>query len=130
MLRRFSFGFVCLLSLVIAACEGGAPTPTPAPVIPTSPSNLPNPASAYCEQNGGRLEMREEAPHGLRRVPRQPRLRVAFAQHARALGAPRRGAVREQEAQLRIGGAQPELARLRAVQARRGSAPCGIAAAV
>ena len=61
-MHRISFGFVCLLSVVCAACEGGTPGPTP--VNPTAPSNVPNPASVYCEENGGRLELRTDASGG------------------------------------------------------------------
>jgi putative hemolysin len=43
------FAWLCL-SLVLAAC-----TPTATPV-----SNMPNPASVYCEQNGGTLEIRPD----------------------------------------------------------------------
>ena len=37
-------------------------------LIPTSPSpaaNMPNPASVYCEQNGGKLELRQDASGGV-----------------------------------------------------------------
>jgi putative hemolysin len=48
------------LTLAAAAC-GRAPEPSPAP---TQAAALPNPASAYCEQQGGRLEIRTDASGG------------------------------------------------------------------
>ncbi|MGE5463075.1 MAG: DUF333 domain-containing protein, partial [Syntrophothermus sp.] len=52
MICKLSF-LLLLGSLIIAtAC---APK-----VVPTPQSSLPNPASVYCEQNGGRLEMRQD----------------------------------------------------------------------
>ncbi len=31
---------------------------------PATPANMANPASVYCEQNGGKLEMRQDASGG------------------------------------------------------------------
>jgi putative hemolysin len=53
MFRRTLLTFVGLLGLLLAAC-------TPAPASPTPEANLPNPASVYCEANGGRLEFRTD----------------------------------------------------------------------
>ena len=48
-----------VLILVLAACQPAAnPTPADAAV------GLPNPASVYCEENGGQLEIRADAGGG------------------------------------------------------------------
>jgi putative hemolysin len=52
--RLLSLGCVALL----AACYPPQLTPTPG-------ANMPNPASVYCEQNGGRLELRQDAAGGV-----------------------------------------------------------------
>jgi len=41
-----------------AACSPNQTSPTPEP-------NMPNPASVYCEQNGGKLELRQDALGGI-----------------------------------------------------------------
>ncbi|MGE5141294.1 MAG: DUF333 domain-containing protein, partial [Rudaea sp.] len=46
--------FLVSLPVGLAACSAGQSSPT-------SAANLPNPASVYCEQNGGKLEMRDNA---------------------------------------------------------------------
>ncbi len=46
------------LSLLIAACVPTPLTPPPAP-------NLPNPASVFCEEHGGKLELRQDASGGV-----------------------------------------------------------------
>ncbi len=46
---------VCMLALV--ACMPTPPSPTPE-------TNLPNPASVYCEENGGKLDIREDITGG------------------------------------------------------------------
>jgi hypothetical protein len=38
---------------------------SPAPASPTPQANMPNPASAHCEQNGGKLELRQDAAGGI-----------------------------------------------------------------
>lgn len=51
---------VLALVVILASCdvvERPVPTPLPPP-LPTSPSKLPNPASVYCQSQGGRLEIR------------------------------------------------------------------------
>lgn len=48
-----------LMAMVAAAC---GPTETPAP--PTAQAALPNPASEFCEANGGRLEIRTAVDGG------------------------------------------------------------------
>lgn len=52
------FTAITLTTLVMAAC---APTNTPAPVDLTAQPGLPNPASVFCQQNAGRLEIRTAA---------------------------------------------------------------------
>lgn len=53
---------LCLLinALLLAACT---PPSTPTPDA-TTPS-LPNPASVFCEEHGGRLELRQDAEGGV-----------------------------------------------------------------
>lgn len=50
------FGFIILLSS--AACISDTQEPE------EPGSGLPNPASVYCEQNGGKLEIREDSEGG------------------------------------------------------------------
>jgi putative hemolysin len=60
MLRNPAFTlFVLLTALSLAACAGPAAPPTVTP----QPS-LPNPASVYCAENGGTVEMRQDAAGG------------------------------------------------------------------
>ncbi|MGB8647248.1 MAG: DUF333 domain-containing protein [Anaerolineae bacterium] len=59
MLRLTLYTLFLLSSLVFSAsCDAGQNSPTPAP-------NLPNPASVYCEQNGGKLELRQDSAGGV-----------------------------------------------------------------
>jgi putative hemolysin len=44
--------------VLLASCSSGKTSPT-------SESNMPNPASVYCEQNGGKLEFRQDASGGV-----------------------------------------------------------------
>jgi len=37
---------------------------SPAQISPTPVPNMPNPASVHCEQNGGKLELRQDASGG------------------------------------------------------------------
>jgi putative hemolysin len=46
--------FVMIVILVSTACTSKPNTPTPA-------ANMANPASVYCEQNGGKLDLRQDA---------------------------------------------------------------------
>ncbi len=53
----------------IAACSGNAaPTAAPATSTPmvqaTTAPGIANPASVFCEKNGGRLEFRQDAQNG------------------------------------------------------------------
>ena len=41
---------------------------SPAPTSPTPQANMPNPASVHCEQNGGKLELRQDASGGITSV--------------------------------------------------------------
>jgi uncharacterized protein len=52
---------IILAGLILASAACG-PAPTPSPV-PTQ-ADLPNPASIFCEGQGGRLEIREDASDG------------------------------------------------------------------
>ena len=59
MLRRES---LTLLTLVVSAL---ATSCGPRPLTPTAVSNMANPASIHCEQNGGRLVLRQGATGGV-----------------------------------------------------------------
>lgn len=56
-------GVFASLTLILSACASTptpAPTDTyPAPENTSAPAGLPNPASVYCEENGGTLDIRE-----------------------------------------------------------------------
>jgi putative hemolysin len=59
MTRKTLFTLLMLTCIVhLASCSSGQNSPTPEP-------NMPNPASAYCEQNGGKLEFRQDAAGGV-----------------------------------------------------------------
>ncbi len=70
MKRNLLFVAVLLIAaLAIIACRGSAtPTavpPTSAPAAqPTTSAGIPNPASVYCEQSGGKLDLRHDAQSG------------------------------------------------------------------
>ncbi len=51
---------LCVLLLVAAACSNGSDSTT----TTASNSGLPNPASVYCEEQGGTLEIRTDAQGG------------------------------------------------------------------
>ena len=58
MLPKPSFSLYSLLVMMLmTSC-------TSRQASPTSQPNLPNPASVYCEQNGGKLDMRQDASGG------------------------------------------------------------------
>lgn len=57
--KRTIYLFVLALSLLITACQPVQPAPTAEPEV-----GLPNPASVYCEEQGGTLEMRQDASGG------------------------------------------------------------------
>ncbi len=74
MLRNTALTILALAGLVLAAaCQPQPVSPTtvsptlvgPTPVSPTPVADMPNPASVYCEQNGGRLELRQDASGGV-----------------------------------------------------------------
>jgi inhibitor of cysteine peptidase len=46
--------FIVMIVLSLASCEWRRVTPTPG-------AGLPNPASVYCEENGGKLDIRTDA---------------------------------------------------------------------
>lgn len=50
--------FIMTAVVILASCGSGQSTPTPA-------SQLPNPASVFCEKNGGKLDMRQDASGGV-----------------------------------------------------------------
>ncbi len=54
------------LALLLAGCDVvPRPMPTAIPVVqPTAQPGLPNPASVYCQEQGGRLEIRTDADGG------------------------------------------------------------------
>lgn len=60
MSRKFVFPLFLILGILLAACNANS---TPAPQA-TENADMPNPASAYCETNGGRLEIRSYASGG------------------------------------------------------------------
>ena len=49
---------IILLSVVILSLVGCTPTPTPTEIA--DQSGLPNPASVYCEEQGGQVEIRTD----------------------------------------------------------------------
>jgi putative hemolysin len=51
-----------LLALIVSVLSTSC---SPRPVAPTAVTNMANPASVYCEQNGGRLELRQDATGGV-----------------------------------------------------------------
>ena len=59
MYRKVVFSLFMLLCITLSA------SCTPAQISPTPETNLPNPASVYCEQNGGRLDLRQDASGGV-----------------------------------------------------------------
>ncbi len=62
MSRKIGFSlFVLTGILLLAACN-------PKPISPTSEANMPNPASVFCEQNGGRLDLRQDSSGGVQGV--------------------------------------------------------------
>lgn len=59
MTRRVLFPLFFLLSILFSvSC-------TPKPINPTPEANMPNPASVHCEQNKGKLELRQDASGGV-----------------------------------------------------------------
>jgi putative hemolysin len=59
MSRKILVTTLLLIAAITAvSCTAGQGSPTTEP-SPTSPADMPNPASVYCEENGGTLEMRE-----------------------------------------------------------------------
>jgi hypothetical protein len=49
----------------VVSCGGAALGPAPAGEASTPVSGLPNPASVHCQENGGRLELRQDAAGGV-----------------------------------------------------------------
>jgi putative hemolysin len=59
MIRKVFFTLLLLAGLLLsAACSSTQANPTPE-------AGLPNPASVFCEQNGGKLEFRQDASGGV-----------------------------------------------------------------
>ena len=68
-LRRHPLSLALILlalALLLAGCDVvPRPMPTAIPVVqPTAQPGLPNPASVYCQEQGGRLEIRTDADGG------------------------------------------------------------------
>lgn len=62
--KLLKLGYLLLMSaLVISGCTLASTGQSPQPSDPKS--NMPNPASVYCEQNGGKLELRQDASGGV-----------------------------------------------------------------
>lgn len=59
-MSRHLFLTLGLIALLAVSCAP-LPAPIPAPATSTSSAALPNPASVYCEQQGGRLVIRTDA---------------------------------------------------------------------
>lgn len=59
-MRRILLLLVIMATLGLSAC-GGEPSPVPTTDVFESPVELANPASQYCVDQGGRLEIRDEA---------------------------------------------------------------------
>jgi putative hemolysin len=61
-MKRILTSTFLAISIVLTSCTSPQTPPTPAPVsTDTSQPNMPNPASAYCEEQGYRLEIRTAA---------------------------------------------------------------------
>jgi putative hemolysin len=61
MIHKTSFTLLMLILIMLSAsCSSDQPTTSPTPE-----ANLPNPASVYCEENGGKLELRQDASGGV-----------------------------------------------------------------
>ena len=59
MYRGMLFSLLSLIGVaLLASCS-------PQQTSPTAEAGLPNPASVYCEQNGGRLDLRQDATGGV-----------------------------------------------------------------
>jgi putative hemolysin len=54
--------FLTLLTLIVSVLSTSC---SPRPADPTAVTNMANPASVYCEENGGRLEFRQDAAGGV-----------------------------------------------------------------
>ncbi len=59
MIRKTLFTVFMLMDIVLSA------SCSPSPTRSTSEPNMPNPASVYCEKNGGKLEFRQDASGGV-----------------------------------------------------------------
>ncbi len=53
--------FVLVIAIICALMLGSCATTTPQPTTPPAQPNMPNPASVFCEQNGGKLDIRTAA---------------------------------------------------------------------
>jgi putative hemolysin len=61
MIRKTSFTLLMLILIVLSAsCSSDQTTASPTPE-----PNMPNPASVYCEENGGKLELRQDVSGGV-----------------------------------------------------------------
>ena len=57
----FLFILLGLIPLIVCACASQPPAPTPSPVATVATNQIANPASVYCEANGGKVEIRTGA---------------------------------------------------------------------
>ncbi len=55
-----NFLFITGIAIACVVTLGSCATTTPPPTPPAQP-NMPNPASVFCEQNGGKVEIRTAA---------------------------------------------------------------------
>lgn len=51
--------------LFVLVCIAGLVSCSPVQTSPTPEANMPNPASVYCEENGGRVDLRQDASGGI-----------------------------------------------------------------
>ncbi len=58
--RFLNFLFITGIAIVCIVTLGSCATTTPTPTPPAQP-NMPNPASVFCEQNGGKVDIRTAA---------------------------------------------------------------------
>ncbi len=59
------------LIVLLAACSTSQPSPAPTP-SQAPPAKLANPASVYCEEHGGKLELKQDASGGMIGICRFP----------------------------------------------------------
>lgn len=60
-MNKYVLAFIMLLTLISSGCSLPNDTNTSSPNIPPKPSQMANPASVYCTEHGGRLEIVTDA---------------------------------------------------------------------